>query len=425
MKTKFIKKYMKKVARAIAKRNAPLRKFMRYTVNQYRIMRYRLRTRNITADEKTIVFSAFNGKSYTCTPKAVYEYMLTSGKYEDYKFIWVVRDLEKYEFLTQNPNTTIVKNRTKEYERALASAKYWIWNYRIYDYIYPREDQVYVQCWHGTPLKRLGYDIEHSQNAMNSQIEIQNKYRTDAEKFSYILSPSAFASEKFISAWNLGNTGQADKVVEVGYPRDDFMLNYSQDDVKRIKDELEIPADKKVLLYAPTWRDNQHTAGLGYVYDNPVDFSRLREELSDEWVILFRAHYLVANQFDFEEYEGFVYNVSKHDDINELYVISDMLITDYSSVFFDYANLNRPILYYMYDLEYYKDELRGFYIDLSELPGPIVEKEEELVPTIKKLAKEFVYDEKYQLFNQKYNYLNDGQASKRLIERVLGGSVAV
>lgn len=416
---KWVIKQLKKVARAIAKRNPALRKIMRHMVNYVRIMRYRLRTYNIQTDDKIIVFNAFNGKSYTCTPKAVYEYMLASRKYEDYRFIWVVRDMEKYAFLEKNPNTTIVKNRTKEYERALASAKYWICNYRIYDYIYPKADQYYVQCWHGTPLKRLGYDIEHSDNAMNSQQEIRDKYRTDAEKFSFILSPSAFASEKFISAWNLAETGQAGKVVEVGYPRDDFMINFTEEDVKRIKESLELPADRKILLYAPTWRDNQHSAGVGYVYTNPVDFGKLRESLSDEWIILFRAHYLVANAFDFDEYEGFVYNVSKYDDINDLYVISDMLITDYSSVFFDYANLKRPVLYYMYDLEYYKDELRGFYIDLSELPGPIIEKEEDLIPAIKKLDREFKYDEKYQCFNERFNYLNDGHASQRLIEEIM------
>lgn len=416
---KLIKKYIKMIARMVAKKNPALRRIMRRVVNYYRTKRYQLRTRNVEVNEKTILFSSFNGKSYTCTPKAVYEYMIHSGKYTDYQFIWVVRDMDKYEELTRNPNTTIVNNRTKAYERALASAKYWICNYRIYDYIYPKKDQIYVQCWHGTPLKRLGYDIEHSDNAMNSQQEIREKYRTDAEKFSYILSPSVFASDKFISAWNLEKTNQVDKVVEVGYPRDDFMYNYSEDDVIRVKSLLEIPSDKKVLLYAPTWRDNQHSAGVGYVYDNPVDFGKLRQYLSDEWIILFRAHYLVANAFDFEEYAGFVYDVSKYDDINELYIISDMLITDYSSVFFDYANLNRPILYYMYDLQYYKDELRGFYIDLSELPGPIIEKEEELIPAIKKLADEFVYDERYQKFNQKFNYLNDGHASERLVERVL------
>ena len=92
-------------------------------------------------------------------------------------------------------------------------------------------------------------------------------------------------------------------------------------------------------------------AGIGYTYKTEVDFDKLKANLGDEYIILFRAHYLVANSFDFDKYKGFVYDVSKVNDINHLYVISDLLVTDYSSVFFDYANLKRPEIFYMYDLE--------------------------------------------------------------------------
>lgn len=408
-------KRIRKCATGIAKKNVYARKVMRVLVNTYRRLKYDFLTRNVTVDEKTIAFNSFNGKFYSCTPRAIYEYMLQDERFSDYKFIWVVRDLEKYSYLCENANTTIVRNCTKEYAKALASAKYWIFNYRIYDYIYPKKEQNYVQCWHGTPLKRLGYDIEVSQNAMNSREEIRYKYRTDAEKFSYILSPSAFASEKFASAWNLNDTGQSEKIMEVGYPRNDFISNYKQEEVIKIKNELGIPLDKKVLLYAPTWRDNQHVSGVGYVYSNPVDFAKMQEILGSEWVILFRAHYLVANAFEFDKYEGFVYNASGHDDINELYIISDMLVTDYSSVFFDYAILKRPVLFYMYDLEEYANDVRGFYIDLTELPGPIVTTEEEFIDKVKNVNEWFAFDDRYRKFDQKFNYLNDGNACSRFV----------
>ena len=180
---------------------------------------------------------------------------------------------------------------------------------------------------------------------------------------------------------------------------------------------MNIPSDKKVILYAPTFRDNQHQSGMGYTYQTEVNFQLLQEKLQDQYIILFRAHYLVANSFDFEKYQGFIYNVSDYDDINELYVISDFLITDYSSVFFDYANLKRPILFYMYDLEEYKEELRGFYIDISELPGEIAQTEQELLKLIEN-TKDFVYNEKYQAFHEKYNYLDDGQATKRVVNKI-------
>ena len=155
------------------------------------------------------------------------------------------------------------------------------------------------------------------------------------------------------------------------------------------------------------------------MYKTEVDFDRLQKELGDDYVILFRAHYFISNTFDFSKYEGFIYNVSLLDDINELYIVSDMLITDYSSVFFDYAILKRPIVYFMYDYELYKNEMRGFYIDLDELPGPIVQDEGALIEQIKALSDNFVFDEKYKRFNGKYNYLDDANASRRLVERLI------
>ena len=137
-------------------------------------------------------------------------------------------------------------------------------------------------------------------------------------------------------------------------------------------------------------------------------------------MVLFRAHYFVANQFDFDKYAGFVYDVSSLDDITPLYTISDLLITDYSSVFFDYANLSRPIILYMYDLKEYAEGIRGFYIDINELPGPIIENEEELPAAIKEaLSGNFRPNEKYARFNEKYNYLDDGNASRRVVEIAL------
>ena len=147
----------------------------------------------------------------------------------------------------------------------------------------------------------------------------------------------------------------------------------------------------------------------------------MREELGEEYVILLRVHYFVAEQFDFDQAKGFVYNVSDLDDITPLYTISDLLITDYSSVFFDYANLGRPIIFYMYDRQAYADDIRGFYLPLEELPGPIVETEDELIEQIRS-AEETAqdYEEKYEQFHKKYNSHDDGDASMRVAEILFG-----
>lgn len=404
----------------IAKKNVLFRILARKILYIKRLLEFKIRTIGIKTDNKTVMFFAFKGKSYSCSPKAIYKYMLSSEKYKDFKYIWAFNEPEKYEYLEDNKNTKIIKYGGKEYIKCLATAKYWVFNYRIEDHIYPKKDQIYVQCWHGTPLKKLGYDLKGTHNAMNSETEIHSKYKIDAKKFKYLLSPSKFASEKFTSAWNLKEINKEDAIIEQGYPRNDFLYTFKDEDIAKIKQDLNLPEGKKVILYAPTWRDDQHQSGVGYTYKTEVDFDLLQEKLQDDYIILFRAHYLVANSFDFDKYKGFIYNVSDVDDINYLYIVADLLITDYSSVFFDYANLKRPMIFHMYDFEKYKDDLRGFYMDISELPGKITKTEQELLEAITE-TDNFKYEEKYRMFNEKYNYLDDGEASKRVVGIVIEG----
>lgn len=398
---------------------------MRKVMYGYRRIRYLWRGTGVSIQPKTVIFETFSGRRYSDSPKAVYEFMKQDERYQEYSFIWIFKEPDKYRWM-EDERTRLVRYQSKACEQALQQAKYWIFNYRALDHWVPKKGQIYVQCWHGVPLKRLGYDIKRSDNAMNSLEEIQVKYRWDTKRFQYLLSSCAFSSEKFRSAWNLKEFHKENAILEVGYPRNDFLINHTQEDIRRIQEKLGlsevVAAGKKIILYAPTWRDNQHDASQGYVYRTAADFHKWRKQLGDEYILLFRAHYLVANSFDFEAYDGFVRDVSEVDDINELYVISDMLITDYSSVFFDYAILDRPILFYMYDLEQYRDEMRGFYLGLEELPGQIVQDEADVLTEI---LKQCPADDgsnsvvQHDEFNQRFNYLNDGKASERLVEEVI------
>ena len=413
-------KKIKKIVLKLSEKSTIFRAFVRKTVNILKGIKYKIDTIGIKPSDKTVIFCAFNGKSYSCSPKAIYEYMKDNEKYKDYEIIWAFKDTEPYTELKKNKNTKIVKLNSKEYEKCLAKAKYWFFNYKIPDYLYPKKTQVFVQCWHGTPLKRLGCDLIHFDNVMNTMRGMKKRYKVEASKFSYFISPSKFASEKFISAWNLKEIGKENIIIEKGYPRNDFLFNYNEDDILKIKKKLGIENEKrKIILYAPTYRSNQHETGVGYTYKEEINFEHFKEKFGDRFIILFRPHYFIANVFDFEKYKGFVYDVSKIDDINELYIITDLLITDYSSVFFDYANLKRPMIFYMYDLEHYRDESNGFYINLDELPGKITENQDDLEKEIDRIDKEFKYDEKYKEFNKKYNYLDDGNASKRVLEEVI------
>lgn len=413
-----MKKKSKAILTNLAKKNLFFRKVFRGVLNTYKYIRYEFRGIGRKIDENMVFFSSFNGKYYTDSPKSIYLYMKSNPEFKNYKFVWAFSEPENHKDL-ECKNTIIVKQGSKSYEKYLSMAKYWVTNHRVYDYIYPKKSQIYVQCWHGTPLKRLGFDLQKTDNALNTLKEMQHKYLIEAKKLNYMVSPSKFTSEKLRSAFNLKKVHKENNIIEQGYPRNDFLYNHTEEDVKRIKQRLGIDGiNKKIILYAPTWRDNQHQAGVGYTYKTEVDFDKLQKELQNEYIILFRAHYFVSNSFDFEKYKGFIYNVSDLDDVNETYVVSDILITDYSSVFFDYANLKRPMLFYMYDFEEYKDEMRGFYIDLDELPGEITKTEDELINAIRH-TKTFEYNEKYKKFNDKFNYLDDGQAAKRTVEKFI------
>ena len=369
-------------------------------------------------DEKTVVFEAFQGRSVACSPKALYVEMLDNPKYYDYQLIWSLRNTDRKDLL-ENRRTQIVKFESFAYYRALARAKYWIFNSNTRPFLKPGKNQVFVQTWHGTPLKKIGCDVERGGNAMTKLSDIEKIYTNEAKKISYMISPSQYCTEKFISAFNLKAVHKEERVLTLGYPRNDFLFQATEKQCSDIKARLGIPGNKKIILYAPTFRDNKYNAKDGFELESYMDFDKAKTYLGDDYIILFRAHYFISGRMDFNKYENFVFDVSDVEDINELYVISDMLITDYSSVFFDYANLKRPIIFYMCDYEEYKNELRDFYFDVSELPGPVVRKQEQVFEKIKELSDNFVVDDKYQQFHEKYNYLDGADAGRRVLKNII------
>lgn len=404
---------MRKFVSNLCKKNKIIRKIVKCILGFLTNVRYIFYKVTTKVDNKMIIFEAYQGRNYACSPKEIYLKMIDDPRFKDFKFIWCFKDTCRN---LNNKNTIIIKSKSNKYYKYFSKSKYWIVNSLLEEAIKPKKNQVFLQCWHGTPLKKLRYDIEHD-GVLNDTKEIKKRNDIDTRRFTYFISPSKFATKCFTSAFNLKKLNKENIIIEKGYPRNDYLYNYKSDDVEILKKKLNIPKNKKVILYAPTFRDNQHESGLGYTYSLGLDIKNLYENLKDEYVILFRTHYFVSNTINFEEYKGFIYDVSKYDDVSRLYIISDLLITDYSSVFFDYANLKRPIIFYMYDLDEYKNKLRDFYINLDELPGPILENEKDLLKEIKNYSFD-KYKSKYEKFNKKFNYLDDGNASDRVIDVV-------
>lgn len=362
--------------------------------------------------EKYIVFESFLGKQYSDNPRAIYEYMLEH--YPEYKMYWSIEKASIPKL--GNWNIQVIKRFSLKWLWIMNRSKYWVSNSRLPLWIPKPNNTIYIQTWHGTPLKRLAMDMDEVHMPGTNTAQYKRNFITETSKWDYLISPNAYSTDIFKRAF------QFDKqVVESGYPRNDYLLNNNNEqEINRIKKNLNISGDKKVILYAPTWRDNQFYGRGRYKFDLELDLDKMRDKLGEDCVIVMRLHYLVAENLNLSEYEGFVYNLSMHTDIRELYLISDMLITDYSSVFFDYANLKRPMLFYVYDIEDYRDNLRGFYFDFEELaPGPLVKTTDDLLGEIDLINKRgFKPLPKTLDFYETYCSLEDGNATKRVVDAV-------
>lgn len=418
----------KTCAYALMRRCPPLRKALRKVVWKTRTQRYVKLANSIPTDPKSVAFESFKGRSYSCSPRAVFEQMQASGRFDDYTFYWMFNDdvIDDYRFLEREyANVKLVSRAGSDQFCAYARCKNWIVNSRSPEQLVPKADQRYIQTWHGTPLKCLGNDIvSGTKGALNSSEEMSQRYVIESAKWDHLVSPSRFTSDCLASAFALDEGWARAHTWEIGYPRNDYIVNTCNDLDKlaqlkeRMLSELGVTPGKKLLLYAPTYRDSEFKASVGYVQDVMIDFDLLQRELGSEWVVLFRPHYFVANEFDFAKYAGFVVNAAKVADINELYCIADVLMTDYSSVFFDYACTGRPMVFFQPDLTEYKEHVRGFYLDpVADLPGPHCETSQEVVAALKGIDSYFEsYGQRYGKFKQRFCPMEDGHAAQRLIE---------
>jgi CDP-glycerol glycerophosphotransferase len=297
-----------------------------------------------------IVFEALHGKRYTGNVKAVYEQMLSDDRYSDFRFIWAFSNVEAHAFLKENPRTQVIQKGGKKYYRYYATARFWVNDVSVPDFLKPGKNQIYIETWHGTPLKRLGCDITTNSDPRQSAARMHRRYRSKGKKITYFLSPSPYYSEKLTSAFQLNKYHNEKAMTETGYPRNDALYHYTIEDIQRIKERLKIPADKKTILYTPTWRDSEFSSDNGFEYKEMMNPERFTEVLGSDYILLFRAHHQVGLS-DIIKESASVIDVSSVDDINDLYIISDLMITDYSSTMYDYANLKRPMVFYMYDLD--------------------------------------------------------------------------
>ncbi|WP_305853253.1 CDP-glycerol glycerophosphotransferase family protein [Halobacillus amylolyticus] len=359
-----------------------------------------------------VVFESFHGKQYSDSPRAIYEYMKKNEP--GYHLVWSA-DRRFYNELKEK-ELPVVRRFSIKWLLVMTRAKYWVTNTRLPNWMPKPKGTEYLQTWHGTPLKRLATDMNEVHMPGTNTFKYKSNFIKETGKWDYLVAPNQYSSEIFERAFLFNG-----KMIESGYPRNDYLNQQdNQETIDGLKESLNIPTDKKVILYAPTWRDNQFYQKGKYKFDLSLDLEQMREELGDDHVVILRMHYLIAENFDLGPFEGFAYDLSKHEDIRDLYLISDVLITDYSSVFFDYANLRRPIIFYVYDLDEYRDSLRGFYLDLeTEAPGPLTKTTDEVINSINAFENSnYLLGKEFEKFYDRFCSWEDGESSKRVVEEV-------
>ncbi|WP_285005940.1 CDP-glycerol glycerophosphotransferase family protein [Lactococcus formosensis] len=361
-------------------------------------------------NSKIVLFTSFNGKSYSDNPRYLFEYMRDSEEFSDYQFIWAFKKKQAI------VGAKTVNFNSLQYYYYLSKAKYLVFNAKMAPYYYKKSDQIYLQTWHGVPLKRLGHDIIDNGStyyrSKQSYKQMVRSYDKDSRHWDYLIASSPFSAHVFETAFAFPQQ----KMLKVGYPRVDCLTHPDPARVEELKKKYHLPPNKKIILYAPTWRDNSYS-NTGYIFELKVDFYKWKRELGEDYVVVFKPHYLICSTYHIpQDLNNFIFFMNPNQDINDAYLVSDALITDYSSVFFDYAQLGRPIYFYMYDLAHYAEELRGFYLKVpDDLPNDPVKTEEELLKMIKDDC--FDYQRLY-AFNKKFNPWNDGSACEKIISEV-------
>lgn len=319
----------------------------------------------VRPDDKLILFISFGGRKFDDSPKAIYEKMITDSRFDEYRIVWAFDDPGKFDI----PRGEKVKCDTISYFITALKARVWISNSTVERGLsFKGKHTFYFDTWHGTPIKKMGSDVSESSKAFGGK----GKWAVD-----YFTCQGEYEANIFGRAFK---TIGRERMHIVGLPRNDILTNYSVAYMLALRERIGIPADKKVIFYAPTFREYDNTDSLKIKLSVPISLNKWRDILGEEYVLLVRAHYEVAKDLDIKN-DDFVRDMSSYPQLEDLMIVSDMLVSDYSSIFFDYSIMSKPMLAFCYDYDRYESE-RGMYFDIREwLPSP--DNEDDLLEIIK------------------------------------------
>ena len=371
---------------------------------------YRIAVRRTTPG--LLIFESNLGRNYSGNPRAIYEEMLRRGWDKEMQICWLFTEPEKQ---SVPGNITLLQRESLPTLMKMHRAAIWVTDTRQPTYIVKNPNTYYMMTWHGTPLKKLALDLYDYMEAtcaeLKKTLDRQRKqWLRDSAQWNCLLAQNETAAELFRGCfWYQG------EILCKGYPRNDTLVQDRQEMPERPQGEQETEKkQKRTVLYAPTWREYESNGLCDSRFEPPIDFDKLYEVLkAEDTELIIKYHYYVKDKPDFSKYNGVIRDSEK--DISDLYLLCDMMITDYSSTMFDCAVLKRPMVFFAYDRERYEAE-NGFYFDYEKLvPGPIVRTQEELFEVLRREYDFAPYNEKQEAFYQRFAVNDDGHAAEEAV----------
>jgi len=348
-----------------------------------------------------IFIQSYYGKGYGDNPKYIVENILSHGL--NFKLVWAVNPELSKEF-PQTIKLVPYNSYRSIYEEV--TAKIWIDNCRKQNNVKKRKSQYYIQTWHGIlGLKKVEKDVEDKLT-----LNYINDAKHDSMLADLFISDSKFTSQLYRSSfWYNGD------ILECGSPRVDILLNQNHDIKNKVRKYFNISEDIKIVLYAPTFRNDYNTDVFNINYE--LLLKTMERHTNETWIIFIRMHPNISDKSDFIEYNEKIFNASNYDDIQELLIAGDILITDYSSCITEFALMNKPAFLYINDYEQYKND-RDFYFDLFSLPFPCAVNNNELIQNIINFNNES-YLHSLNDFFMKVSIVKDGNASQKVVDKII------
>ena len=318
----------------------------------------------IRTDDEMVVFLSFSGKKFDDSPRAIYEGMIKDERFSHVKVIWIFENPEKFTL-----NCRKVKIDSLVYYYYILKARCWITNVAMERGLdFKGERTFYLNTWHGIPIKKIGTDVKSKNGAFVTR---QEKWNVDL-----FLAQSDYDADIYSRVFNISQ----ERIKKTGMPRNDILLK-NDCNIQLLKSKLNLPLNKKIILYAPTFREFNSDYVGEYIFENPIHVNKWREKLANDYVIIFRAHSSISKLMGITD-DDFMYDFSIYPQLTDLMLVSDLLISDYSSLLFDYSILEKPMFCFAYDYEEYMGK-RGIYIDLeTDFPNSFAKNEDDLLALI-------------------------------------------